>query len=72
MCITVIACGHSWGIGGYTYRNEAGEEESGYGLYRPENPNDFFPDEQCCTEQELEAHAEAKRIWDKAHPKEPS
>lgn len=63
--IDVIACGHSWGIGTYKYKDENGNEEIGYGLgYRPQNPHDFFPDRECCTIEEISAHREACRIYD--------
>lgn len=32
---------------------------NGYGFYRPENPNDFFPDHESCTDEEAQAHKAA-------------
>lgn len=53
--VHVHICGHSWGIGIYNYKDENGETQRGYGLFRPENPNDFTPDYECCTEEEIQA-----------------
>lgn len=47
-------CGSSWGIGMYVVRDENGKaEQVGYGLYKPQDPNDFIPDPESCTEQEI-------------------
>lgn len=35
-----------------------------YGFPCGENPNDFRPDVEVCTEAEIAAHAEACRQWD--------
>jgi hypothetical protein len=65
--ITVFACGNSWGMGAYRYFDEGGEE-MGYGIYRPENPHDFFPDHQVCRPDEIAAHKAACEEWDLKHP----
>lgn len=56
-----------WGIGSYRYKDDEGREDMGYGFYRPENPNDFFPDYECCSESEVAAHKAACEDWDKKH-----
>jgi hypothetical protein len=38
-----------------------------YGFARPENPHDFFPDFESCSEAEIEAHKAAKAEWDAKH-----
>ncbi len=55
-----------WGLGGYKLTDEEGNEFYGYGFYRPENPNDFFPDSESCTEKEIEAHRLACENWNKS------
>lgn len=72
--VSVIVRGGSWGIGRYRvpeeFRSEFGE--FGYGIgYQPENPHDFWPDEESCSPKELAAHAEACRVWDMVHVPEP-
>jgi len=47
----VHICRAPWGIGGYTYIDENGKKQSGYGYYKPQNPNDFYPDYECCTKE---------------------
>lgn len=37
---------------------------SGYGFYRPSNPNDFHPDPESCTESEIENHKAACEAYD--------
>ena len=58
-------CGSPWGIGSYMYIDENGREQSGYGFARPENPNDFFPDYECCSEKEIAAHQSACEEWNR-------
>jgi hypothetical protein len=65
--IHVHVCGNGWGIGSYVYIDEEGEEQFGYGFFRPENPHDFSPDPQCCREEEIEAHKKACEEWDRKH-----
>jgi hypothetical protein len=44
-----------------------------YGFPCVDNPNDFTPDPECCTPQELAAHAEACRQWnDGTYQRDPS
>jgi len=38
---------------------EAESVISGYGFYRPSNPNDFHPDHESCSEDEIAAHKAA-------------
>lgn len=40
-------------------------EETGYGFMRPENPHDFRPDTDSCTEAEIAAHKAACNAWDR-------
>jgi len=58
-------CGSPWGIGGYMYIDENGKKQSGYGYYKPQNPNDFYPDYECCTKEEIAAHKAACEEWNK-------
>lgn len=37
---------------------------NGYGYYRPENPHNFHPDAESCTEDEIAAHKAACDAWD--------
>jgi hypothetical protein len=37
----------------------------GYGFYRPENPHDFSPDPECCTDEEVANHRSACEAWDR-------
>lgn len=67
--IEVILCGHSWGIGTYKYKNEEGQDDYGYGLYRPENPNDFTPDMECCSPEEIKAWETDLAAWNKGGAK---
>jgi hypothetical protein len=39
-------------------------KEGLYGFPCVENPHDFEPDLECCTEAEIAFHAEAKKRWD--------
>lgn len=43
--------------------------DGGYGYYRPEDPRDFTPDQECCTPQEIATHKAAREAWDKASGK---
>jgi len=50
-----IVCSSPWGIGTYNFVWEDGEEESIYGFpTQNTDPHDFSPDEECCTEKEIE------------------
>lgn len=59
----MFCCGSSWGLGAYTLR-EDGQEINLYG-YPPKgmNPNDYCPDWECCTKEEIEAWEHAKKNW---------
>lgn len=35
------------------------QSTSGYGFYRPANPNNFYPDLDCCSHDEIAAHSKA-------------
>ncbi len=37
---------------------------NGYGYYRPANPNDFHPDHESCSEDEIAAHKAACEAYD--------
>jgi len=43
---------------------EAESVISGYGFYRPSNPNDFHPDHESCSEDEIAAHKAACEAYD--------
>lgn len=66
--IQVIVTTAPWGIGAYKFLDEEGLECMGYGFYRPENPNDFFPDQESCGPEEIEAHRKACEWWNTTHP----
>lgn len=40
-------------------------EDTGYGLFHPENPHDFTPDPEGSTEEERERHRRACEAWDR-------
>lgn len=61
----IFICGSPWGIGTYRYLDGKGEEQVEYGYYNGENPNNFFPDLECCTEKEIAAHKAACEEWNK-------
>jgi len=42
---------------------------SGYGFHRPANPNDFFPDAESSSPEELLAHKAACEAWDRGEYK---
>jgi hypothetical protein len=44
---------------------EANSDEVGYGFYRPKNPNDFHPDAESCSAEEIAAHKAACEAYDK-------
>lgn len=57
-------CKSPYGIGTYTYiDSNTGEKETGYGLWNPKNPNDFYPDYECCTEEEIERWKKDCKEW---------
>lgn len=65
--VIIHFCGSGgFGIGSYRYKID-GKEEMGYGFYRPENPNDFFPDYECCSPEEIDTHKTACDEWNKKH-----
>ena len=41
-------------------------EQGGYGYARPEDPRDFHPDAESCSEQEIANHRKACELWDAA------
>lgn len=43
---------------------EQGGTIMGYGYYRPSNPNDFHPDVESCTEEEIANHRAACAAYD--------
>jgi len=43
----------------------------GYGFYRPENPHNFFPDMDSCSEEEVANHKAACEAWDRGDYKAP-
>ena len=66
-----IACGSPWGIGTYYHCHKRRCFCGGQAVYgfppKQMNPEDFTPDPESCTEQELVAHAEALTVWHEAH-----
>lgn len=52
-------------------RTERDVTHQGYGFYRPENPHDFFPDGDCCSEKEIENHRLACEAWDRGEREGP-
>lgn len=59
----MFCCGSSWGIG--VYKTMYGKDVMELYGFPPKdmNPNDFSPDWECCTKEELEAWEEAKKNW---------
>lgn len=47
----------SWGIGCYSTKGNG--EADGYGFYRPENPNNFWPDPEVSQPWEIANHTAA-------------
>ena len=69
-----IVCSAPWGIGTYRIPEEFREQgygDTGYGFMKTDNPHDFWPDHESCTEAEIAAHKEACDVWDAAQAKEP-
>lgn len=52
-------------------RDHAGDEV-GYGFFPGGNPNDFSPDDECSTEEERTAWADACKRWDAGDRNVPS
>lgn len=52
----------SWGIGSYSTHGDGNVD--GYGFMRPSNPNNFFPDYECCESWEIENHKLACKLYD--------
>ena len=52
----------SWGIGMYSEKGNG--EADGYGFMRTKNPNNFFPDYECCEPWEIENHKLACNLYD--------
>lgn len=50
---------------------EEGGTISGYGFYRPENPHNFHPDPECCSDEEVANHRAACEAWDRGDYKAP-
>lgn len=48
---------------------EAAGSISGYGFHRPENPNDFFPDPEGSSAEEIAAHKAACEAWNRGEYK---
>jgi len=53
----------SWGIGSYSTKGDGNAD--GYGFYRPKNPNNFWPDYECCEHWEIENHKLACELYNK-------
>lgn len=54
----------SWGIGSYTYTDENGAEQIGYGFpWNGMNPNNFQPDPESCYPKEIENWERDKKEW---------
>lgn len=51
----------SWGIGSYSTKGNG--EADGYGFYRPQNPNNFWPDYEVCSPWEIENHKAACELF---------
>lgn len=58
----------SWGIGAYSTLGDGNAD--GYGFYRPQNPNNFFPDYECCEPFEIENHKLACELFNKGEWKD--
>lgn len=43
----------------------------GYGFYRPENPHNFSPDPESCSDEEMANHRAACEAWDRGDYKAP-
>ena len=53
-------------IGALEVGNDAFSQAfGGYGYYRPDNPHNFFPDPECCTEKEIANHSAACEAYDR-------
>jgi len=46
------------------YRCPYPKQETGYGAFKGGDPNNFFPDAECCTEEERKNHRRACLEWD--------
>jgi len=57
-------CNKSWGIGINIKENGHG---GNYGYPEDKNPHLFYPDDECCTDQERAAWNEAKKTWTEAN-----
>jgi hypothetical protein len=44
---------------------------NGYGFYRPENPHNFSPDAESCSDEEMANHKAACEAWDRGDYKAP-
>lgn len=51
------------------YRCPYPKQETGYGAFKGGDPNNFFPDPECCTAAQLKAHRRDCENWD-GTPKE--
>lgn len=62
---TIHLCQSPYGIGSYVYVDMNGEEQFGYGLWNPENPNDFTPDPECSSKEERARWKKDCKEWNK-------
>lgn len=51
----------SWGIGSYSTKGDGNAD--GYGFMRTSNPNNFYPDYECCEPWEIENHKLACKLF---------
>lgn len=64
-----VNCGHDFADHNYvkdsivTYLCPEKMQHMGYGFFHGGDPRTFFPDEECCTEQELKSHKRACDLW---------
>lgn len=54
--MSIIVCGSLWGVG-VTVDNDG--QLISYGFPVTENPNNFIPDHECCSDEEMSAHKKA-------------
>lgn len=55
-----ICCNKDWGMGTNIKENGYG---ASYGYPEDSDPHKFYPDHECCTEQEIERWNRAKEAW---------
>jgi len=61
-----MVCDMGWGIGINTHENYG----VSYGFPESENPNLFFPDAECCTNEEILNHINAVVVYNQGKAKE--